>query len=156
MQPKWHLLYSFIFSFILIYFFEISLFYGAILFISSLLIDLDHFLLYILEKKSFHPIKFLSWSDKKTLAWKKLGASAKNYRAPQFILHGIEFILILILLAVFINKIFLFILIGVLFHLFLDYLEFFYYGHQFNHVSHKISQIWVWHNNRNKDLFSFE
>jgi hypothetical protein len=61
--PKWHILFGFVISYILIYFFNFSLVAGIIIFISSfLIIDSDHFLLYILRKKDFNFFRFYKLS----------------------------------------------------------------------------------------------
>lgn len=147
MMPKWHLLFGFILSYVLVYFFNFSIIYGVIVFLSSVFIDLDHVLVYFLETKSLHPKKFWEYSISKKAKWDNLTISEKeSLKRTHFIFHGIEFILILILISIFVKILFL-VLAGVLFHMVCDLIYLLYSG---EHVSFKVSQFWLWHRNRSK------
>ena len=147
MLPKWHFLYGYIFSLFLLYFFKIGLFAGLIVFLASVFIDLDHVLLYFIKTKNLHPWKFYSWSMNRRNAWLKMSFNKKEKsKRPHFILHGVEFIIILSFLSV-IHSFFLWILLGVSFHLLLDIIELLY---RKDHLSVKISQIWLWQRNKNR------
>jgi hypothetical protein len=153
MLPKWHFLYGYVFSLCLVYFFNFSLFAGLIIFLSSVFIDLDHVLIYFIKTKNLNPRKFYSWSIDRKAVWMNLTLSQKSiFKRPQFLLHGIEFILILILLS-FLHQFFFWILLGVLFHLFLDFLVLIY---EREHCSIKASQIWLWQRNKNRKEFVIE
>ena len=145
-MPQYHLIYGLVFSTLVFYFFpSISLLGFLIIFISTVFIDLDHAVRYSIKTKNFNPIKFWKWSIIEGELRKNL-KNYSSYKYPVFFLHGIEFVLILTLLS-FYSKIFLFILIGVLFHLFLDYIHLIY-----NHLplDMKLSLIWVLIRNKNK------
>ena len=151
MLPKWHFLYGYIFSIILIYFLKFSLFSGLIVFLSSVFIDLDHVLIYFLKTKNLHPLKFYNWSLVRKEIWKKLSSKEKeDFKRPQFILHGVEAVLVLILLSS-LHVFFFWILLGVLFHLMLDFIVLFY---EQEHLSVKTSQIWLWQRNKNRKEFT--
>lgn len=153
MQPKWHFLYSFVFTYILFYFFNFTPSSLVLVFFSSIFIDLDHVLLYYLETKNLHPKRFLEWSERKKLAWEALSsAERQEYRSPHFLLHGVEFVFILVLLS-FWQRFFIFILLGVIFHLFLDYIEYGFKGRKFTHLSLKTSQIWLFQRNKKRKNF---
>ncbi len=130
MLPKYHLLFGFLFSLILFLVFPFIKFSGfLIIFASSVLIDVDHYIYYILAKKNFslkNAYKYFLEKRKKHILSTKL-AKAKINPAMYFF-HGVEILLILFIFGIFINKIFLFIFIGFIFHLFLDVLEQVYYG----------------------------
>ncbi len=151
MMPKFHILLGLAFSSIIFYFFpSINIFGFFVIWLSSIFIDLDHAVRYSIKTKNFNPIKFWKWSIIEGNARKNLDYS--KYKFPIFFLHGIEFILILILLS-FLNKVFLFILIGVLFHLFLDYIDLI--------IKHepllmKLSLVGVLITNKNKKDFNFQ
>ena len=115
MLPKWHILFGAIFSLILYFFLNISLFNSSIVFLASVLIDVDHYLLYIYRRKNFS-LKNAYLIHKKT---------SKNHKPMLHLFHTIEF-LILILIFSFFNSFFLFILIGMLFHSFFDLVELIY------------------------------
>ena len=71
---------------------------------------------------------------------------------PHNILHGVEFALFLLILSFF-TKIFLFILFGILFHLLCDLV---YLIYQKEHVSFKLSQVWLWQRNKKRKKFDVE
>lgn len=151
MMPKWHILFGFLFSYVLVYFFNFTIFAGLIVFSASIFIDLDHAWLYFLDTKDINPSKFWEYSCRKRAYWRSLSKEDRNsYKKPHFIFHGIEFIIILILLS-FLFSIFLWILIGFLFHLFLDYIVLIY---EKEHLSIKTSQLWLWQRNKNKKKFA--
>lgn len=153
MFPKWHALYSFVFSIMLIHFFDFSLLSVSIIFLSSIFIDLDHALLYVLENKDLSPFRFWKYSVRKKSAWSNIKNLEKNnYKKPHFIFHGIEFILLLVILSFF-HKFFSWILIGVLFHLSLDFI---YLLYKKEGLLIKFSQIWLWQKNKNKKKFIFK
>lgn len=153
MLPKWHILYGYIFSLILIYFFNFSLFLGFIVFLSSIFIDLDHVLIYFIKTKNLNPVKFYDWSMNKRKTWACVPFEKRgNFRTPHFIFHGLEFLILLIILS-FLHSFFFWILLGVLFHLILDFTELIYLR---EHLSIKTSQIWVWQRNKNRKEFVIE
>ena len=128
MYPKYHVLLGFILSLVLFIFCEKINFLAAIIvFLSSFLIDIDHYL-------------FLAWKFKQKNIFKaySFGMNLKKslVRVPReqrrktsigfYIFHGLEFLIILFLLGFFVHEFFYFILIGATFHLVLDYIEIFY------------------------------
>lgn len=148
MLPKWHVLYGFVFSIILVHFFHFSLFAAAIVFLSAIFIDLDHVLLYFIETKNLNPHKFWNWSMRRKNYYHNLSSVERaRLKSPHFILHGIEFLIILIGLG-FVHSLFFWILIGASFHLILDFIHLFYEG--ISHYSIKTSQIWLLQRNKNK------
>ncbi len=150
MLPKWHFLYGYVFSIILVYFFHFSLFAGLVVFLSSIFIDLDHVLIYFIKTKNLHPFKFYNWSLVRKEIWNKLSSKEKeDFKRPHFILHGLEAVLILILLS-YLHVFFFWILLGVLLHLILDFIVLFY---EREHLAIKTSQIWLWQRNKNRKEF---
>jgi len=118
MLPKTHIFLGAIFSFFcFILFPKIGMLGFLIIFLSSVLIDVDHYLVYI-----FHCGDF---SLKKAYVCLKTRRPIKeNWRFIMF-LHGIEIFIILALVSL-VSRIFLFILIGFLFHFSLDIISEFY------------------------------
>lgn len=147
MMPKWHVLYSFVLAYLLVYFFHISLLSGSLVFLSAVFIDLDHYLRFLFKEKKVHPRKFWNWSVKRKKEWEKI--EDKNlYKYPIFVFHGFESLLILIILSFF-NIFFFWIFIGFAFHLFLDLLNLVYREEKL----HKLSQIHTWQTNKKKKSF---
>ncbi|MDO8516830.1 MAG: hypothetical protein Q7S33_01785 [Nanoarchaeota archaeon] len=147
MLPQLHVLLGFIFSYILVYFFNFSISAGIIVFLAAVFIDLDHYFRYIIKTKNFNFIKFMKLSY---IEGKKLRNLSKNeklqYKMPHFLFHGIEFFLIILILSFF-NSIFFWILIGITFHMILDFIDMYYHKDPF---SVKLSQIYVFIKNKNK------
>lgn len=150
MRPKWHILFGFVISYILIYFFNFSLYSGIIIFLSSFLIDLDHYFLYLFETKRTSLKEAYYWCISEGIKFSKLSKEEKRkYKLRPMIFHGIEFMIILALLAT-LNKVFLWILIGVIIHLFADIPDLI--EKQFP-VYSKLSQVYLYITNKKKKLF---
>jgi len=123
MEFKWHLLIGFTISYILIYFFNFSIFAGIIIFLSSWSIDIDHYFWYAFEMKDWNPIHAINWYKKSIPKWFKLTLKEReDFRRGVFMLHSLIFLIILGALL-FINKIFLWILIGVAIHMVADWID---------------------------------
>lgn len=149
MRPKHHILLGLIFSALVLLFFpSIKLSGFFIILLSSIFIDLDHAVRYSLKTRNFNPVKFWKWSVLEEKAQKNLNYSV--YKLPVFFLHGIEFVLILVILSFYFDWAFL-ILIGVLFHLFLDYIDLFI---RHEPLIMKLSLIAVLIRNKNKKKFN--
>jgi len=121
MYPKYHIILGFIFTLTLYFFFpQFNLFASSIIFLSSFLIDIDHYLGYVYLKKDLNPMNAVKWHFKESKESLSLSRQERNKRyAHLCIFHGIEILLLLYLLA-YLNSIFLFILIGFSFHMILD------------------------------------
>lgn len=115
MLPKWHLLFGAIFSLILYSILpQISIFNISLIFLSSILIDFDHYIFIIKKKgRSYFNLK-------KSYLWHK--ALERKHRPIMHIFHSIEFIVFIAILS-FYSDFFLFILIGIVFHSVLDIIE---------------------------------
>ena len=151
MLPKYHIFSGFAVSYILVYFFNFSLFAGIIVFLSSFLIDIDHYFFSVYKTKNLS----LSNSIKEhyKLRQKLLSMQPKerrNYKTPIMIFHGIEFWFLIIILSFFSN-IFLLILIGIIIHMSLDFIDIIYNKAP---IYTKLSVIAVLQKNKNrKSLF---
>lgn len=139
MKPLKHIILGFIFSLILYFIFpKIKLIEFSLIFLSSFLIDVDHYLYYVYKKRNLNLKKAYKWFIQKrdkllTLPKKKRA----EYKSSFLFLHGIEFLIILGLLSL-ISEIFFFIFLGIAFHLILDIPEVYY---RFNRAD-KISIFW--------------
>ncbi len=125
MYPKQHIILGAIFSlFLWIIYPQINLIGLSLLFFSSVLIDMDHYLYYFYKKKDWNLRRAYKWfmdNEKKFLSFpRKL---RNNYYGGFFFLHGIETLFFLIILTTLISKFFFFIFIGISFHLLLDIVD---------------------------------
>ncbi len=125
MFPKAHIIYGFLFSlFFYIIFPKTPLIYVFAIFISSFLIDFDHYLYYIFHKKDFSLKNSFVYFKKKINLLKKLPKNRrKKISRGIYIFHGIESVFILLIMGHFLHKVFYFVSIGVLFHLVLDQID---------------------------------
>jgi hypothetical protein len=124
MLPKNHIILGGIFSLIIYLIFQIDFFQAFLIFLSSFLIDIDHYLYYVYKKKDFSLKKAYNFAlfQKNNLMKLKKEERSKFYTGF-FFLHGLEIVLILFLFGVYFSKCFLFVSLGFLFHLILDYIS---------------------------------
>lgn len=117
-----HIFFGIILSILLILFFPtLSLFSIAIIFLSSVLIDMDHYFYFIFLKKNLSLKKAYQWYIER---WKNFNSLSKSERkkiySGFFMFHGIEILILLFFLGKFVSGFFLFVLIGFSFHMLLD------------------------------------
>ncbi len=117
MLPKHHIAAGFFFALLvhLWIFPSVTLFGAVIIFLSTVLVDVDHYMIYLYRKKDFS-LKgayhyFIDMSN-------KLCAS-KKHRGPLLIFHTVEFLILLIALS-FYHWYFSLIIVGIVFHMALD------------------------------------
>jgi hypothetical protein len=125
MLPKYHIFLGFILSLILYLIFpSITLIGAGIIFLSSFLIDVDHYIYYAVKKGNINPLKSVKYfmTKRKKLIGMNIENRKKVYSCFCF-LHGIEILIILFVAGIFVSKYFLLIFIGFAFHLFLDLFE---------------------------------
>ena len=147
MKFKWHFLIGFVASCILVYFFEFSLSAGLIIFLSSWLIDGDHYLWFAFETKDWNPLHAIKWYRKSVPRWFKLSLKErKKFKRGVFICHSLIFWLILAALS-FINIIFFWILIGITIHMVADLIDLVKRGEP---IYNKIFPLYVIKRNKNK------
>ena len=115
MQVKTHITVGVIVSILfLIFYSDISLFYISIFFLSTILIDVDHYFFYVYMtgewnlKKSYNA--FLNLPNPKDY---------KNTNKQILIFHGVESCMVLLILAC-LHPLFIYVCLGVALHMFLD------------------------------------
>jgi len=150
MLVKYHITIGAIVSTIIYIFFQITFLQALIIFLSSFLIDADHYLYYTIKNKNPSLKKAHKWFLKKRKKWVKLTKEQKQkYKHVIIIFHGIEFIIFIGIISIYI-PIFIYILIGILIHLTLDFIELIYYKDK---IYSKISQIYTHQKNKTKKEF---
>lgn len=122
MYPLQHLFFGTLLGiFLLILFPQIWLINFVIVILSSVLIDVDHYLWYVYKKKDWSLTNAYNWFIK---IIKKSFSFPRKQRNEFYVgfcfLHGIEFLFVLSILGIFISRFFLFVFIGIAFHLLLD------------------------------------
>ena len=143
MLPKSHFIFGLIFSLLLLFLFpQIEILGFLIIFASSFLIDVDHYLFYVFIKKDYSLKNAYHWFMEKHRKFRNLSRSERRERLKQkgplpCIFHGIEAIAVLIILSFF-SKFFLYILIGFLFHEVLDFIWAIYLGEGYSHFGSQI------------------
>lgn len=129
MLPKYHVLGGLVFSLLIWAFFPAVGFYGAaVIFLSSFLIDADHYILYAVSQKDFNLKKSYSWCMELGIKYLNLpGKRINKVYVPLCWFHGIEFLTLLAVLGYFFDTA-LFILVGCLIHLSMDHCRYFYWA----------------------------
>ena len=149
MLPSKHIILGLLFSLLILMLFPNIGFSGfLIIFLSSFLIDVDHYLLYAFIKRDISLKRARKWFYENYLKILALPTKERrNLKSRPFILHGIEAILILILLSYY-SPVFFYILIGFLFHQFLDLLTLIYFSiplHKLGSQTYNILNHHRWH-----------
>jgi hypothetical protein len=122
MLPKYHIILGIFFVAVIYFIFpEINLFYLAIVLLSSILIDADHYFYYILKTKNLSLPNALKWYNEKRKVMLSLSKKErKKIYSGFYIFHGIEWIITLALLGRFVFPILTYVSIGFLFHFAVD------------------------------------
>jgi hypothetical protein len=140
--PKYHIFLGFILSLILFLIFPSMTLVGAgIIFLSSFLIDVDHYIYYVLKEGKISLKVALNhfFEGRKRLS-KMTPEKRRGFYSGFCFLHGIEILVILFILGMFVSSYFFFILIGFAFHIILDITEEIYKNLRID----KISIIYDW------------
>ena len=149
MLPKWHIILGFIFTVICFWLFpEIGFVGFLIIFLSSFLIDTDHYLFHVFTKKDLSLKNAHQWFIEDHNKFQKLNRKERKVYLKKLlprpmIFHGIEAILILIILS-FISPLFSYILIGFLFHEFLDLIYIIYGNYTLTHIGSQTYNIMLY------------
>ncbi|MBT6690036.1 hypothetical protein HN903_04295 [archaeon] len=121
MKFKWHLLFGFTISYILIQFFNFTLSAGLTIFIASWIIDIDHYFWYLFELKDKNPFKALRWYNKNIDRWFAISFKEREkFKRGIFVFHSIGFWILLFTLSS-LHPIFLWMLIGIGIHMAADF-----------------------------------
>jgi len=114
MYPKDHFIIGILFCVILFFIIPQISFLGLILiFLSSILIDFDHYIWFIFNFKNFNL--------KKAYLYAKNNKSKKN-RKKLMIFHTIEFLILILILSYFF-KFLIYVFIGLAFHILIDTID---------------------------------
>ena len=122
MRPLKHLILGIALAVLIFLVFpSISILGLVIIFLSSVLIDVDHYIYYVYKRKKISPIKAYKWYTENRRKSCSIPKEQKGkIHFGTYFLHGIEILIILLLLGFFVSDVFYFILIGFTFHLLVD------------------------------------
>jgi hypothetical protein len=122
MLPKIHLFIGIIFVILIHFIFpQLTIIYLLIILFSSVLIDADHYLYYILKEKNLNLVSCYKWYRehlKRTLSLPM--SERKKIYSGFYLFHGIEWIIILFLLGNYTLSIFSYVALGFLLHWVVD------------------------------------
>jgi len=127
MSPKWHFLIGVIASGFFAIFSNFSTLEIALVFISSIAIDVDHYIWFALQTKNYSFFDAVKWWGKNRDAAHNLSKQKRSeYGWGVFIFHSLFFVIVLLLLSK-IYLFFLFIALGTILHLITDYMAVIYF-----------------------------
>ena len=137
MYPQQHVIFGFLLALLLLFLFpEIGLLGAATIFLSSFLIDIDHYIYSAIKRKDYNPISIIKWHY--SIEKKFLGKSRKErskYWVGWNFLHGFEILLLLLIFSFIFSIYFFYIFIGFLFHLIPDWIKDYSYQDRLDKVS---------------------
>jgi len=127
MVPNKHILYGFVFSILVVAIVpQIGFIGAAMLFLSSILIDVDHYFASVMSGNGFSINKAYEWYIKKNNS-KINDSKINNFFKWMIPFHSIEFFSVLFALwylsVGIISNILFYIIIGCLFHMLLDFID---------------------------------
>ena len=117
---------------------QIGIVGASLLFLSSVFIDVDHYLYYIFKKRSFSLKKAYNWFFNQRMR--------RVYSKAVLVFHGVEFLAVLFML-IYVSGFFMFAFFGVVIHLFLDMIDAAVNKMPFYS---KLSQIYAWQKNKKR------
>lgn len=122
MYTKPHIILGAVFALMLYFVFNFSIGDSLIVFLSSVLIDIDHYLFYAIGKRDFSLKNSYNWFVSLKKRFKELPKNVRKKYSFGFVpLHSIEFLIVLFILA-FLSRLFFLVFIGFAFHIFFDML----------------------------------
>ena len=137
MHPKIHFLIGIIFITFLYFIFPELTFVSLLLILfSSVLIDGDHYIYYLIKKRDFNLFKCYNWYRVHFHKTIKIPMSErKKIYTGFYMFHGLEILAVLFLLGNYVAPFFIFIFIGFSIHLFLDIVSEIYFKHTIDKIS---------------------
>jgi hypothetical protein len=148
MIPKTHIILGFLATIIIYLVTPISQLEALIIFLSSFLIDVDHYLIYAITKKDTSLKNAKAYFHRRKKKWFSLTTKEQaTYKRYIYFLHGIEAWIIIYILSLY-HPLAIFILYGFTIHMILDYIEFIQFKQP---IIAKFSQLWVYETNKKKE-----
>ena len=128
MLSRWHIFYGSIFSLgIWLIVPQLKWYYVLFIFLSSFLINLDHYLYYLIKTKKIRFVDYFEYCKKRMLKEKEENKKGIKTKGDLHIFHTFEFHILVGILSIFWMS-FFYILIGMIFHSLLDIIYLVYNG----------------------------
>ena len=128
MLSRWHIFYGSIFSLsIWLIVPQLKWYYVLFIFLSSFLINLDHYLYYLIKTKKIRLANYFDYRKKRILKEKEENKKGIKTKGDLHIFHTLEFHILVGILSIFWMS-FFYILIGMIFHSLLDIIYLVYNG----------------------------
>jgi hypothetical protein len=123
MRPNRHIVFGAIFTLVLFLILpRTNLFDYLIIFLSTFMIDLDHYIYYVFKERGLNPLKAYKWHMKNFKKFHTLSfEQKKRIYGGLYIFHGLEFLTLLLFFGIFLYKPLLLVFVGLMFHMFLDW-----------------------------------
>jgi len=123
MLPRWHVVLGAVFTFIFsIVFPKVQVFYLSLIFLSSFLIDFDHYVVAAMKNRHFSLIRAFRYYDVRRVEEEENKSRGVRKKGDFHILHTVEFHLIVLLLG-FLWEGFFYVFIGMVFHSLVDIID---------------------------------
>lgn len=120
MLPRWHILLGALFSILIAVFMPEIPFYSLVLvFLSSFLIDFDHYMCAVFKTKKISLLRAFEYHEKEGFKMMEMHKRGIRKKGDFHIFHTIEFHILVAILGIFFVP-FLYIFIGMTFHSLLD------------------------------------
>jgi len=124
MLPSRHIFFGTLVAIAISFFPQVGFLEALIFVASTVLIDFDHLIYYAIVKKSINPFKAYRWYRINHSHWLKLSRKEKNKHKGVFLtFHGLEVFSIVLALGIWVHPLFIYVFMGLVFHLFLDLIE---------------------------------
>ncbi len=120
MIPRWHAVWGIIFSLLLLKISDINLFYILLIFLSSVLIDFDHYMIFVLKTGRLGLFKSFKWHEKELLKEIKERNKGIIKKGHFHLFHTIEFHVLVYLLS-YLWTGFFWVFVGMMFHSLCDF-----------------------------------
>jgi hypothetical protein len=124
MLPKTHAIIGLVFSILIYILFKINVIDALLIFLSSIFIDVDHYLLFAIRNKDFSLKNAYKTQKNSYLEHKKNKTKTITEKKILHVFHTLEFFIFILILSYFWN-IFFFVFLGMLIHTIFDMIEMF-------------------------------
>jgi len=120
MLPRWHIVFGVLFTFLIWFFAQgISWLYLSLIFLSSFLIDLDHYVTGLMKTGKFGLRRIFGYYKEIEALQKKEKVMGIRRRGDFYLFHTVEFHALIAIISIFWTA-FFYIFIGMVFHSLLD------------------------------------
>ena len=129
MLPRWHIFLGMVFTFLIwILMPETNIYYLSLVFLSSFMIDFDHYMCSVMKTGTFSLKRAFVYHKKEAIKQERERNKGIRRRGDFHLFHTLEFHALLFLIGIYFTP-FLYIFIGMTFHSILDIFYLIYHGY---------------------------